>query len=92
MIVECNVWCIENDQSLIDMGLPEGDRWMPAAVDFSMIRAIKLAGASDFLGDDKSTVYFGNDSTTIDIPYSEAVAIWRKIKNSHHEQNTTNRI
>lgn len=80
MIVECNVWCIDAPKELIEIGLPEGDRWMPIAIDFENIDAIKLAGENDFIGDDKSVVYFGDNQLTIDITFKEAVRIWQRCK------------
>jgi len=79
-IVSCNVWCVDNERSLIEMGMPEGDRWMPIVIDFSIVEAIKLAGESEFIGDDKATVYFNNNYLTLDLTYKEAVQIWMEIK------------
>lgn len=76
-IVMCNVWCVSNTKTEIDLGLPEGDKWMPIAVDFSKIVAIKLAGENEFLGGDKPVVYLPNDNFTIDIPYQQAIKMWR---------------
>lgn len=77
MIVECNVWCVGNDPKLIDMGLPEGDSWMPIAIDFRRVIAIKLAGPHEFVGDDKATIHLEHGLCfTTDIPYRNAVTIW----------------
>lgn len=78
-IVECNVWCVANTEDAINLGLPEGDSWMPFAVDFSCISAIKLSGESEFLGNDKATINFNGRDLTIDIPYKQAVAMWKKV-------------
>lgn len=77
MIIECNVWCVDEIKQNIDLGLPEGDRWMPIAIDFSKIVAIKLCGENEFIGDDKPVVYVGCDQNfTLDIPYSKALELW----------------
>lgn len=78
MIVECNVWCIGTNRALVDMGLPEGDSWMPFAVDFTKVEVIKLAGESDFLGDNKPVIYINGDNYTLDIPFEEAVKLWKE--------------
>lgn len=77
MIVECNVWCTGNSKDLIEMGLPEGDSWLPLTIDFRKIIAIKLCGANEFLGDDKASVYFADQCVTIDITYKDAVKLWK---------------
>jgi len=80
MIVECNVWCVGNTTQQIDLGLPEGDRWMPIAIDFSTVVAIKLAGENEFVGDDKSVLYFDNNHLTVDIEFKDALKIWIECK------------
>lgn len=78
-VVTCNVWCVSNTKQEIDLGLPEGDKWMPIAIDFSKIVAIKLAGENEFIGGDKPVVYMANgENFTIDIPYLQAVNKWRE--------------
>lgn len=81
MIVECNVWCIDNTPEQIEIGLPEGDRWMPFAIDFNVVEAIKLAGENDFIGNDKATLYYNGNHTTVDITFNEAIKLWRKANN-----------
>lgn len=81
MIVECNVWCVGNSLTNIDLGLPEGDKWTAFAVDFSKVEAIKLASESDFLGDDKPVIYFHGDNFTLDIPFEKAVKLWKEALN-----------
>lgn len=76
-IIECNVWCVADDKAK-DLGLPEGDEWMPIAIDFSRITMIKLCGENDFIGNDKPTIYIDGQHLTIDIPYNLAVSIWRR--------------
>lgn len=76
-ILNCNVWCSDNDKAR-DLGLPDGDCWMPIAIDFTKVSAIKLAGPNDFIGDDKATIYLPYGTVIIDITYNEAVEIWRK--------------
>lgn len=77
-IVRCNVWCVRSSKQEIDLGLPEGDSWMPIAIDFSQIIAIKLAGENDFIGNDKPVIYLsGSENFTIDIPFQKAVNMWR---------------
>lgn len=81
MMVECNVWCVDNPKDQIDLGLPEGDRWMPVTIDFRKIDYIKLAGENEFIGDDKAVIVFASgNNITIDIKYTEAVKMWGKIK------------
>lgn len=86
-IVQCNVWCVDNDEKQIEMGFPEGDRWMPIAIDFSQIRHIKLAGENEFLGNDKACLGFDSGTMTVDITYDDAVKIWLNImqKQQHFE-------
>ncbi len=79
MIVECNVWCINNSPEHVAMGLPEGDAWMPIAIDFSSVVAIKLCGENEFLGNDKAVLYFDSNYVTVDFTYKEAVKIWRRL-------------
>lgn len=81
MIVECNVWCIDNPPEHIEMGLPEGDRWMPISIDFSIVVAIKLCGENEFIGDDKAVLYFDGNYLTVDIKYTDAVKWWKEAKN-----------
>lgn len=77
-VIECNVWCVGNDKNLVDMGLPEGDSWMPFAIDFTTIASIKLAGENEFLGNDKATIYFHGREVTIDIAYKDAIKLWKR--------------
>lgn len=78
MIIECKVWCVGNSRALVDMGLPEGDSWMPFAVDFCKVDIIKLAGESDFLGNDKACIYVSGDNFTLDISFIEAIKLWKE--------------
>lgn len=78
MIVECNVWCVAHSAKEIDLGLPEGDEWMPFAIDFRTISSIKLSGETEFLGNDKATIFYIGRELTIDIPYIEAVRLWKE--------------
>ncbi len=65
----CNVWCSEHDQ-MRDLGLPDGDCWMPIAVDLSKVVTIKLAGPNAFIGNDKATLYLISGSIVIvDVPF-----------------------
>jgi hypothetical protein len=79
-IIECNVWCVahsEKEQDLLNV--PEGDMWMPLTFDLREIAYIKLAGETDFIGDDKAVIAFkGGFDLTIDIPYNEMVAKWKE--------------
>lgn len=77
MIILCNVWCNGNSNENISLGLPEGDSWMPFAVDFTKICSIKLAGENDFLGNDKATIYTNNQHFTIDITFFDALKLWK---------------
>lgn len=52
---------------------------MPFAIDFRTISSIKLAGETEFLGNDKATVCYHGRDLTIDMTYNEAVSIWRRI-------------
>jgi hypothetical protein len=79
-IVETEVWCVANSEDHIRLGLPEGDSWMQMSIDFKSIIAIKLSGETEFLGNDKATIYFGyGASLTINITYQEAINIWQKV-------------
>jgi hypothetical protein len=77
MILECNVWCSENDQAK-DLGLPDGDCWLPISINVRDIMTIKLAGANDFLGEDKATIYIPGATFIVDITYKDAVKIWKE--------------
>lgn len=69
--IECNVWCVAADKNHIEMGLPEGDQWMPILINMDEVCTVKLAGENEFIGDDKSCITFKNgQQLTIDIPYS----------------------
>jgi hypothetical protein len=76
-IIECNVWCSESDKNR-ELGLPDGDCWMPIAIDFDVVATIKEAGPNDFLGHGKATVYVNGSHFIIDIEYQEAVKIWKR--------------
>ncbi len=80
MIIECNVWCTGRNKYEIDLGLPEGDSWLPFAIDFSSIVAIKECGENDFLGKGKATVYFASEVVTIDISFIDAIKKWKECK------------
>ena len=80
MIIKCHVWCTGRSRREIDLGLPEGDSWLPFAVDFSIVNAIKLAGENDFLGNDKASIYFQGEVFTIDITFEKAIELWEKAK------------
>lgn len=75
--IECKVWCVGNSAKEIEMGLPEGDSWMPYAFDMRAAESIKLAGANDFLGNDKATINFKSGmSVTIDKTFQEMVELF----------------
>jgi len=81
MILECNVWCSENDQNR-DLGLPDGDCWMPIAIDLIEVKTIKEAGRDDFIGDCRATLYLSGEHFIIDLSYTDAVTLWRKEKDN----------
>lgn len=75
-VLQCNVWCSENDKAK-DLGLPDGDCWMPIAIDLMKVEAIKLAGPNEFIGDDKATIHLQSGAHfIIDVIYQEAVNKW----------------
>jgi hypothetical protein len=76
MKIECNVWCVENPTNQ-DLGLPEGDIWLPCAIDLTKVVAIKLAGENEFIGKGKAVVYINGEHFTIDKSYKELVTQWR---------------
>lgn len=76
MIFECNVWCSESDKNR-DLGLPDGDCWMPIAIKYEAVLAVKEAGENDFLGKGKATIYLNNEHFIIDIPYQDFKKIWQ---------------
>lgn len=75
-IIECKVWCTANDAKLIDLGMDEGDQWMPIAIDLDRVCAVKLAGENEFLGNDKATLYF--EHVTTDIKFTDAIKLWKE--------------
>jgi len=78
-IILTEVWCVANSQDHVNLGLPEGDSWMPMAIDLKSIVAIKLSGETEFLGNDKATVYFSyGSSLTINIAYEKAIKLWKE--------------
>jgi hypothetical protein len=77
MILETEVWCSESDKNR-DLGLPDGDCWMPISILFSSICAIKEAGSNDFIGDNMATIYLKNEHFIINLKYTEAVKLWAK--------------
>lgn len=77
VILDCNVWCVADDRAK-DLGLPEGDSWMPFAIDLTTISAIKLCGENEFLGSDKSTIHYPGGIVTLDVPYTELVKLWKE--------------
>lgn len=56
MILECNVWCSASDE-LAKLGMEDGDCWMSIAILLESVLAVKEAGANDFLGEGKATIY-----------------------------------
>lgn len=79
MIIECNVWCVLNPENE-SLGLKTGDTWMPFAIDFNSVVAIKMCGENEFLGSDRATIYFASEVVTIDKSFSEAIEIWRRTR------------
>lgn len=70
------MWCSENDKNR-DLGLPDGDCWMPISIDLLKVEAIKLAGSNDFIGDDKATIHLQSGAHfIIDMKYEQAVKVW----------------
>lgn len=78
-IVECNVWCSASDQNR-NLGLPDGDCWMPISIDFGSVLTIKEAGENEFIGKGKATIYIPGQHFIVDIDYKDAVIIWRGIE------------
>lgn len=77
-ILLTEVWCTANTEESIRLGLPEGDSWMPIVIDLKSIVAIKLSGETEFLGNDKATVYFNyGSSLTINVAYEKAIQLWK---------------
>lgn len=76
MIVQCNVWCSESDLNR-NLGLPDGDIWMPIAINFKAIQTIKEAGGNEFTGPGKAAIYISSDHFIVDIDYKEAVMMWK---------------
>jgi hypothetical protein len=78
MKIDCNVWCIENPSNQ-DLGLPEGDVWLPMAIDLKQVIAIKLAVENDFIGKGKAVVYIPGEHFTLDRSYKDLVSQWRQL-------------
>lgn len=77
MKIKCNVWCSETTEHQQELlGLPEGDIWAPFVFDLSKVTAIKLCGPNDFIGDDKTTIYFYDIPYTIDMQYNDLVGLF----------------
>jgi len=83
-IIETQVWCYGKTQEELDrekdlgLSLGEDDIWIPMAIDFSKIIAIKEALETEFLGHGKATIYFFDERVTINMKFEEAVEIWKK--------------
>jgi hypothetical protein len=78
MILECNVWCSEDDKSR-ELGLPDGDVWMPISIRVEAIITVKLAGPNDFIGENKATIYIsGHQYFIVDKTYDEVIKIWKQ--------------
>ncbi len=78
--IECNVWCIAGNQKEIELGLPEGDQWMPIHINLLDISYFKLAGQNEFIGDDKVCVTFKNgNQVTLDITYNKFKDYFEKV-------------
>lgn len=75
MILSCNVWCSESDKNR-ELGLPDGDCWMPISINLKSVVAIKEAGPNDFIGDGKATIYLPQEHFIIEITYQEAIRFW----------------
>lgn len=76
MILHTEVWCSESDKNR-DMGLPDGDCWMPISIRLDMVIAIKEAGVNDFIGEGKATIYLYNEHFIINLSQKEAIEKWQ---------------
>lgn len=84
MIYECNVYCHSNPPDIEEMlGKTNDDgKWLPFAVDISLIDACKM---SSDLPDDltyRATSLFlqSGDTFVIDTPFKEFIKIWKQYK------------
>jgi hypothetical protein len=85
MIYECHVYCHSVSPDLTELlGKNQDDdgKWLPFAVDISLVDACKMS--SDVPGDFtyKATSLFmqSGDTFVIDTPYKEFVKIWKQYK------------
>lgn len=78
MIIETEVWCIGESPENVELGLPEGDQWMPFIFDIRNVSAIKLAGPTEFLGDDKATIHIFDKSFTINKTYFDMADLFKQ--------------
>jgi len=84
-IIETQVWCYGKSQEEVDREQTLGitidapdDVWLPFAVDFDKVIAIKQAAETEFLGPNRATVYINEERLTINLSFEEAVEIWKK--------------
>jgi len=75
MILSCNVWCSESDENR-NLGLPDGDCWMPISINLKSVVTVKEAGGNDFIGKGKATLFINGEHFIIDQTYNEVVKWW----------------
>ena len=78
MILQTEVWCSADDKAR-DLGLEDGDCWMPIAIDWRKVATIKLAGPNDFIGEDKATIYVDGVHFIIKMKFTDAVEMWKEM-------------
>lgn len=80
MIFETEVWCHTATEREREMGIPDGDQWLPIAIDWDKVLAVKLAGENDFYGADKASVYVSDQHFIINCSYKRAIEEWKATK------------
>lgn len=86
MIVECNVWCSMTQH--LELGI-ESNYWLPFAVDFMYVIAVKQNMADDapeeeFVPFQKAVIYTASDQFVTDMDYQHALSEFKKTRHKNY--------
>lgn len=87
MIYECKVYCHSGPPDMEEiLGKIEDGKWLPFAVDISLVDACKMSTdvPDDFTYKATSLFMQNGDTFVIDTPYREFVRIWKQFKEDSH--------
>lgn len=83
-IIECNVWCYEEDSEEKEkLGLEIGGTWLPMMVDLSLAMIVKSAGLHNKFPELNGTgvIYMCDaDGFVTDIPYEKLKLMFEVVK------------